>query len=355
VERTGRSALIRSIVALMRMRGPSTGDVPRWADHPHRVLFLRHDRIGDMIISTGLLDAIGATPGLVLDVLASPENAPVLRHADRIHEVIVFDRWKPLTYPSMIRRLRSGRYDAVIDCMPNAPSLTTLLLMLASGARHRIGVSGRGLESVLTIPAAPIPGTVHIIEHLAALAVPFGVDAATTDWRPRIPLTDQEKSLAEERWHAASDGSAGRRLLVNVSAGKDFRFWPDERFIHAIDGVHRRDATIAVIIIGSPSDADRVRRIAAGSSATPVRTPGIRDALALVATADFVLTPDTSIGHAAEAFRRPAVVMFSHGYVERWGLYKTPGHSIASPRRELESLPAEPVLAALADLMHFSE
>jgi len=88
---------------------------------------------------------------------------------------------------------------------------------------------------------------------------------------------------------------------------------------------------------------------------TYVLNAGIRDALALVATADFVLTPDTSIGHAAEAFRRPAVVMFSHGYVERWGLYKTPGHSIASPRRELESLPAEPVLAALADLMHFSE
>jgi ADP-heptose:LPS heptosyltransferase len=44
------------------------------------VLFLRHDRIGDMIVSTGALRAIAAAhPNLALDVLASPGNAPVLR------------------------------------------------------------------------------------------------------------------------------------------------------------------------------------------------------------------------------------------------------------------------------------
>ena len=60
----------------------------RWADRrpraaaaapvTHRVLFLRPDRIGDMIVTTGVLRAIGSAPAVALDVLASPENAAVL-------------------------------------------------------------------------------------------------------------------------------------------------------------------------------------------------------------------------------------------------------------------------------------
>ena len=59
-----------------------------------------------------------------------------------------------------------------------------------------------------------------------------------------------------------------------------------------------------------------------------MKTPSIRDAFALVATADFVFTPDTSIAHAASAFRKPSVVLFVRGKAERWGLYGTPGANV---------------------------
>ncbi|MBL0892041.1 MAG: hypothetical protein IBJ19_15715, partial [Gemmatimonadaceae bacterium] len=45
---------------------------------PQRVLFLRPDRIGDMIVSTGVIRAIGGAADTVLDVLAAPANATVL-------------------------------------------------------------------------------------------------------------------------------------------------------------------------------------------------------------------------------------------------------------------------------------
>lgn len=52
------------------------------------------------------------------------------------------------------------RYDAVIDCMVTAPSPTTLLLMLASGAKHRIGVDGANLASpdqtLASLPLSPV-------------------------------------------------------------------------------------------------------------------------------------------------------------------------------------------------------
>jgi ADP-heptose:LPS heptosyltransferase len=74
------------------MRRPAVG-APDWSSGVQRLLFLRHDRIGDMIVSTAAMRAIAEShPGIELDVLASPANAPVLEGADFVGNVIVFDR-----------------------------------------------------------------------------------------------------------------------------------------------------------------------------------------------------------------------------------------------------------------------
>src|SRR5262249_19071143 len=112
LERFGRALAIRTIVALLPRRAASSA--PRFANGRRRVLFLPYDRIGDMIVSTGLMRAIASShPMMEVHVVASPENAPVLDLDPHVAVVIVFDRWKPWTYPSFVRRLRRARYDAV--------------------------------------------------------------------------------------------------------------------------------------------------------------------------------------------------------------------------------------------------
>jgi ADP-heptose:LPS heptosyltransferase len=190
------------------------------------------------------------------------------------------------------------------------------------------------------------------VEHLAALGAAFGIDPQATDWRPRIQLTDAERQAAERTWRLrAAAPRRGRRLLLNVSAGKTFRQWPDERFVSALRHVRAQAPEVAVLVIGAPGEAERVAHIAREGGAVDVATPSVRDALALVATADMVFTPDTSIGHAASAFGTPAVVMHIRGTAERWGLYGTRGHHVSSVDKTLASIPLEAVLAALDDLL----
>lgn len=76
IERGAKRAVLSGTASLLGAPERSAG--LDWSA-PRRALFLRHDRIGDMILSTGILDAIAeAQPRLALDVLASPINAPVL-------------------------------------------------------------------------------------------------------------------------------------------------------------------------------------------------------------------------------------------------------------------------------------
>jgi ADP-heptose:LPS heptosyltransferase len=351
LENTGRRLLIRAVAWLLRRAGgapPPDGDA-----RPRRVLLLRYDGIGDMILSTGLLRAVATShPNIVVDVLASSANAPVLRDDPHAGRILIFDKRKAWRYPLVAYRLRRARYDAVVDRLPTAPSLTAILLMLASGARHRVGVSGLGNEAYFTVLVPPPPpGADHIVEHLAALAAAFGVDPQAADFRPAIYLSSGEAAGAAAVWRAHTERGEGRRMLVNVSAAVTQRRWPDDHFVSAIRHIVAKDPRLAVIVIGAPHDVERVDQIARAARVPAVRTATIRDAFALVATADFVFTPDTSIGHAAVAFSKPAVVLYPRGNARRWGLYRGQGYELSSPEAAVSSLPPEPVFAALDRLL----
>src|SRR4051812_9152518 len=162
-------------ILVRSMRRPAAGERPNWASRPHRVLFLRHDRAGDMIVSTGVMRSIARShPTITLDVLASPLNATLVRHTDYLNDVIIFDKKSSASYLATIQRLRRAHYDVVIDCMVTAPSVTTLLLILASGARYRVGIAGRGNDAAFNIA---IPGETsddaHMVDRLAKLATAF--------------------------------------------------------------------------------------------------------------------------------------------------------------------------------------
>jgi ADP-heptose:LPS heptosyltransferase len=272
----------------------------------------------------------------------------VLREDRHVHQVIVYERSRPWTLPALVRRLRRARYDAVVDPMATAASLSTLLLVMASGARHRIGVAGRGIDEALTVPVVPRPGAKHLVDHLSALAAAFGLDPASPAMRPHITLADEERERADARWRSAGGGT---RLLVNISAGKPRRRWPDASFAELLRRVHAAHPGLTTLVIGGPDEAASVAQVASAGGAAGAETPGLRDAFALVATADVALTPNTSVSHAASAFRTPAVVLHHAGLVDTWGLYHAPGRDLSSPTGELSSLAVEPVVEAVEEML----
>src|SRR6186997_197698 len=161
----------RWIALLVRMMQRADMVRPDWSARPTRVLFLRHDRAGDMIVSTGVMRSIARShPTITLDVLASPLNASLVRHADYLNDVIIFDKKRSGSYFETMQRLRRANYDAVIDCMVTAPSVTTLLLILASGARYRVGIAGRGNDAAFNITVPPERRSKpHMVDLIAAL------------------------------------------------------------------------------------------------------------------------------------------------------------------------------------------
>lgn len=353
VERLMKRVMNGAIAAVMGRA--SRGERPDWRERPHRVLFLRHDRIGDMILSTGILRAIATSlPTVKLDVLASQTNAPVLLHEPYVHDVVAFDRKATTRYAAIFRELRRRRYDAVIDCMVTAPSTTTLLLMLASRARYRIGVAGRGNDFAYTLPVPAREHAEHIVDQLGALVAAFGLQPSAVDLRPRIRLTTDELRKGELAWRGGRDRSSttGARVLVNVSAGRAHHYWPDDRFTAVIRSVRTEFRNAELVVISSPGERQRAEAIASRSGARFVSDTGIRDAMSIVACSHVVFTPDTSLSHACSAFDKPVVVLHPRGFARLWGPYRTEGRALESTTDEVAGISAQDAARALVGKLH---
>ena len=341
--------------------GQREAALPSPASPGFRVLVIRYERIGDMIMATSLIRNIARTlPGGKVDVLATPTTAPVLEGNPYVDKVLTLDRRSMRSYSEVMRQLRRDRHTVMVDGRINNPPIftSTPLLMFAGRARFRVGARGDKKPRIYNVSVPEWNRTDHYIEGSKQLAVPFGVDTATVDWQPEIFLSPDERAKAEESWKeaeslapkGASAPTNTKRLLVNLSASEAKRRWPDGKFIVTLQVARTRAPNMPIIVMGLPSEWESVSSVASEVNGLPVQTPTLREAFALVGTSDIVFTPDTSISHAASAFRKPSLVLLKREH-KPYAPWNTPGEIIAWHEDEIRQLPHERVAEALERLL----
>lgn len=305
-----------------------------------------------MIMSTGVIRVIAqSNPTIQVDVLANSTALPVLENNPYVQRTLALNRRSLRSYQEMLRRVRAGRYDVIVDGRLNNPRIftSTPLIMLSSRARYRIGVGGGRNDLVYNVRLSPYDRNTHYVEGSRQLGIPFGVDIDSVDWQPEIFLSAAEIAAADEHWRQATglaNGGAGKRLLVNLSASEPKRRWPDGKFSAVLKKVRATNPDMPIVVMGLPKEWESVSSVSASVGALPVPTPRLRDALALVGRSDLVFTPDTSISHAASAFRKPSLVLLKREH-RPYAPYNTPGRVLLWNEKEIAELPYERVIAEL--------
>jgi ADP-heptose:LPS heptosyltransferase len=237
--------------------------------------------------------------------------------------------------------MRRSKYDVVIDgkITRGASFIRSPALTMLSRAPYRIGVGGGNHHLVFNICVPRYDrSTTHMVRGSAALVSPFGVDLETTSFQPEIFLSAEECAWAERTWEAAARArsTSGTRWLVNLSAGASVRRWADERWIALISHLRAQQPNSTIAVMAVEAERDAVERVALAAGAAPVSAPRLRNALSMVGTSERIITSNTSITHAASAFRIPTVLLLERGH-DQWGSWCTPsevaywtGSSVAS-------------------------
>lgn len=343
IEAAVRSAFSWTLVRLFggRLRMP----VPDWRARPYRILFIRDDGIGDLMVSMEVIRAIAeASPTFTVDLLCSPSNAAFARALPFVNDVIVHKREFLLKAWPTWRRLRRNHYDVVVDGRVAIANVNkqTLCLMLATGAPWRIGIAGRRNDRVYSVPVH-LGEIRHWIDAIVALGEPFGISADSRRWRARLPLSEDDRRHAEETW--ARVGAGRPRILVNLYSAGAERQWPLDQFAELMRHVRRRLPGAAIIIPTMPGGDDASSAVAAAGAATAVPL-SLPEVTGVTAAADLVISPDTAITVIASAFG-VSILALMRKNTHQWVPYEMRGRVVYSDDpRSLRQLPTERVTAA---------
>ena len=345
IEAGVRSAFSWTMVRLMG--GAPRMPVPDWRSRPFRILFIRDDGIGDLMVSMELIRAIReASPTFTVDLLCSPQNAALGRSLPFINEVIVHRRgFLPKAWPTW-RRLRRNRYDVVIDGRVAIANVNkqTMMLLLSTGAPWRIGLAGRRNDRVYSVPVH-LDRVEHWVDAIVALGQPFGIAPDSRSWRARLPLPEADRAAAEAHWGRVGGGGRPRVLVNPYSASAD-RQWPMERFAPVLAHLRQRLPAATLLIPTMPGGDPAAEALArpSGASAVPLSLAHVS---AVTATADLVISPDTAITVIASAFDVPILALM-RGNTHQWVPYRARGRvAWSDDPRSLRGLSADRVIGEL--------
>lgn len=269
------------------------------------VLIVRPDGIGDLVLSLPVATQLRQLiPGVRIGVLANPVAAPILEHHPDIDYVRTVSLQASI---SDMMQAFSGGIDAVIFLKPFrrlmwAAWRAGVPLRVATGFRWQSVLANRWVyEHRSSFQKHESECNVEMLKGLRL--TPLSVVA------PALRLIDAERAGGERRWN----GSAMPRVVIHPG-GVSARHWRPAHYRDLAQMLAQQG--YAVVLTGSQAERDQFRSEALDGV---VLHPGInnlmgqlaiRELMALIGSAQVVVSGATGPAHLAAALTVPTVSLF---------------------------------------------
>jgi heptosyltransferase-2/heptosyltransferase-3 len=286
--------LLKALVALQRR-------LPFWRKPAHdidRILIVKLDRIGDMVTTMPVLDALNELfPRARLDIVGHPVPLSMLDGDPRIAEAIPYRSWLyhplPLLPPGpkswlLILKLLFRRYPLVVYLRGSVP-------MLVLGLTSRLAAT-RYVWAEPTIE--------RYMKAVRSVCGPVG------DFEPRLHVNPEYAEFAKKLVRGSED-ETGPCVTIHAAASSAVKAWPAERFAALADELQGRFGC-RVHFLGSPSDRPVMEKIRGLSRRAHAYHWSLRlpQSAAVIAESDVFVGNDSGLSHIAAAVSTPAVVLW---------------------------------------------
>ncbi|MBB5607303.1 MULTISPECIES: glycosyltransferase family 9 protein [unclassified Janthinobacterium] len=324
-----------------------------------KVLILRNDKIGDMIVSTPLLRELKRRyPHWQIDVAASSANRAIIDACPHVNDIIIWDK-QPLLRDlrTSIADLRQRRYDVIFNPY-NRFSIPLLLRIKWLGARYLTGFAipkyGSSTARLgMFDHTVPCDRSRHILDSYFATFAEF-----------KLGQVDQRYELFGVDAHAARIDAACDTLLEKYTGLFCLNFQGSnlQRTVSVADAqrccaaMAKRYPQHALLVIAAPGTEARAQEIVSGAGHANVMlappTGHILELAALIRRCELVVSPDTSVIHLASVYDKKIVGYYIRTDNYRW-FYPASSHYrvLLAPGLTLESVSADETLAAVEQLM----
>ncbi len=322
-----------------------------------KILIVQIGHIGDMVLTMPMVMAIKMKyPSAHVHILASHRNYHLAESHPMIDKVLIY-RKQIVAVAGLIRDIRCEDYDWWIDPKDH-PSREGRLLCRLSGISSSIGYNAPKTHIfTYSVPSAEVnngtlPYPMHCIERNMQALFPLDIQVSEAPLRPMLPVNAQSADYVRQVLSSDTSATMVRQesplVVCNLSAGSAHRYWRQEYWVQTVQRL-LTEYSCRVVLLSMPQDrhlAEEIRLVIPQAFVFPSRS--IDDVVALVAIADLVISPDTSVVHIAAAFDVPCIALYHSLW---WNMHKFEPrssrswlvHSIA-PSDAIQDVPLEQVM-----------
>jgi ADP-heptose:LPS heptosyltransferase len=322
-----RLQLLRLAGRTLARTGPARGAQPR------RVLLLRPDHVGDVLLTAPAVALVRASlPAAHLTYLVGPWSLAAARHGPPV------DRLRALPYPGFTRqprpnalapyplllreaaRLRRETYDLALIFRPD--HWWGALLALVAGIPLRVGGDTPETAPLLTHVLASTAS-----QHAADQALDLARRALeATNVVPRTPpvqpapfhIPEPARAAAADLWRRLSlDGQ--RVVAIQPSAGAVLKSWPVQRWAQLGDAL--LDDHVAVVLVGAPDDGPLLSAVLSHMHHAAPLAHGqpLELSAAIYQRSSLLVAVDSGAAHLAAAVGTPTVRLYGPAPVTSFG------------------------------------
>ena len=283
---------------------------------PPRILIIRTDRIGDVVLSTPVIRALrDAYPHSYLGMMVRPEHRELVEGNPALNAVILYDKngaekgW--LGNLRFAWKLREHRFDTAV--ILHSTNRVILVAWLA-GIRRRVGYTRR-LGGLLTdkIPYIKKEGNRHELEYNLELLRLIGIEPKAGGlFVPTTPAQEARVAVfLKER------GIFGQPFVaLHPGASCPSKCWPARHFAAVGDDLARRYG-LQVVVLSGPGEERHGRAVIAAMKRKAVPALGVLslgETACLLKKARCLVSNDSGPVHLGTAVGAPVVSIFG-----RWG------------------------------------
>lgn len=296
-----------------------------WAD-AERILCIRLDSLGDMVMTTPALKALkAAQPKRHLTLMTSTAGAAISAHLPMVDEVMVYEApWLKATAPrqssqpefEMVEILRDRAFDAaIIFTVYSQNPLPSAFMCYLAEIPFRLAHCRENPYQLLTHTIRdpePEQLTRHEVQRQLDLVASIGAFPLDGDTR----MTVATSPIAEYRMmlRLRELGLTGDRpwLVIHPGATAPSRRYSPESFAQVGRSLYERG--MAIVFTGNPQEKDLVESIRQQMQVPSISLVGeldVADLIALVQAAPLLLCNNTGPVHLAAALGTPVVDLYA--------------------------------------------
>ena len=332
-----------------------------------RILIIRRDNIGDLVLTTPLITALRLVrPEAWIGALVNTYTAPVLAGNPDLDAVYAYDKAKHRPERSragvlfdtakLLLFLRRQRMDHVILAGPGAQRQAYALARWIAPRAMTAFVTPEFAPIGITLPVVYGDGArLHEAEDVFRLLAPFGAGGPIA----RSSVHADPARIAQWRTRIAPQCDSARPLVaIHLSARRVKQRWPAARFAAAMRLLNERHG-VRFALLWSPGAADDARHPGDDAKAREVLdalpkafpvvacpTQQLPDLVAVLSLADAVICADGGAMHLAAGLGKPIVALFGDSPSTRWRPWGVAHEVVQAPNGDVAQLAISDVLAA---------